>query len=143
MAFKVLLPLLAAAPALAAGNAGIALTAPERIAAAKAAGFRVQGATIFNECDAAADMISFERQDLNGDGVDEIVVADGGACYGAAGAMFVVLRKVGTAWQPVLTARGIMSPLPERHDGWRDIEIGGPGFGKIPVARWNGARYVY
>ena len=143
MALDVLLLLLAATQVHAAGAADVALTGPERIAAAKAAGFRVHGADMLNECDAVADMISFERQDLNGDGVGEIVVADGGACYGATGAMFVVLRKIEGTWQPILSAQGIMSPLPARHGGWRDIEIGGPGFGKMPVARWDGARYLY
>ncbi|QAY78774.1 hypothetical protein [Sphingosinicella sp. BN140058] len=120
----------------------VGISEAERVAAARAAGFRLRGDVIANGCDEVAEMISFERHDLDRDGTGEIVVSDGGACYGAAGAMFVVLRKVGGTWRPILSAQGIMSILPSSHGGWRDIEIGGPGFGKIPVARWNGAKYV-
>jgi hypothetical protein len=42
----------------------------------------------------------------------------------------------------VLSAAGIASVLKSAHGGWKDIEIGGPGMGKMPVARWNGARYA-
>lgn len=119
------------------------LAPTERLAAAKAAGFRVQGTRIINECDAAAEMIAFDRRDLNGDGMAELVVSDGGACYGAGGSMFVVLRRMGGQWKPVLSAQGIMNVLKARHGGWADIEIGGPGFGKMPVARWTGTAYAY
>lgn len=115
----------------------------ERLALARAAGFRIRGGSVVNECDAVAEMLAFDRQDLNGDGAPEVVVSDGGACYGAAGAMFVVLHRSGSAWTPVLSAQGIMTALPTRHGGWRDIEIGGPGMGRMPVARWSGSKYIY
>lgn len=115
----------------------------ERVAAARAAGFRTQGTRLINECDAVAEMIAFERQDLNADGAPEMIVTDGGACYGNGGSMFVVLRRLNGQWQPVLSAHGIMNILKTRRSGWADIEIGGPGFGQMPVARWNGTKYDY
>lgn len=119
------------------------VTPAERLAYAMAAGFRVRGQSILNECDAEPEMLEFERQDLNNDHVPEVIVSDGGACYGQAGAMFAVLRQSGGSWVRVLSAQGLMTALKTQHGGWKDIEIGGPGFGKMPVARWNGTKYVY
>jgi hypothetical protein len=121
----------------------VPITAAERLAAAKASGFRVQGSRIFNECDEPVRQLGVERRDLNRDGTPEMIVTDSSACYGQAGETFAVLRKVGTGWTPVLQAQGIMTPLRNARSGWPDIEIGGPGFGKMPVARWTGAKYVY
>lgn len=119
-------------------------TAPERLAAARAAGFKVNGGRIVNECDVTAEQINFEREDLNGDGAPEIIVSDGGACYGNGGSMFVVLtRNRQGALAPVLSAQGMAVVRPTKHLGWKDIEIGGPGMGRMPVARWNGSKYVY
>ncbi len=133
----------AAAMLLPAPAPAQALTPAERIAAARAAGFRVQGARIINECDAPAETIAFERRDLNADGTAEIIVSDGGACYGQSGSMFAVLRRANGRWSPVLQAQGVMTVLKTRRGGWADIEIGGPGFGKMPVARWTGTKYDY
>ena len=136
---------IAAVAALLLPAAGLAqvLTPTERVAAARAAGFRAQGLRIVNECDAVAENIAFERRDLNGDGVSELVVSDSSACYGASGSTFAVLRRVNGQWKPVLAAQGVMTVLKTRHGGWADIEIGGPGFGKMPVARWSGQQYDY
>src|SRR6478736_6767690 len=125
---------LATAPSVVSAQA---FSPAEKLAAAKAAGFQVRGTAIFNECDSPAEQIAFERQDLNADGKPEIVVSDGGGCYGNGAAMFVVLRVTGATWSPVLSAQGMMTLLKTRYGGWSDIEIGGPGFGKMPVARWN------
>ena len=37
---------------------------------------------------------------------------------------------------------GMPVVLPARKAGWPDIEVGGPGFGKFPVYRWNGKAYA-
>lgn len=119
------------------------VTAAERLAAAKAAGFRVQAGRIINECEQPVERLTVERRDLNGDGAPEMVLTDGSGCYGQAGEMFAVLRKTAAGWSPVLSAQGIMDVLPTRHGGWNDIRIGGPGFGRMPVARWAGTKYAY
>ena len=119
------------------------VTGAERLAAARAAGFRVLGGRIVNECDRPAERLTVERQDLNGDGAPELIVTDSSICYGEAGEMFAVLRKGAAGWTPVLSAQGVMTVQPTRHGGWPDIEIGGPGFGRMPVARWVGTKYDY
>lgn len=123
--------------------AAAAVTPAERRAAAVAAGFRLRGATIINECDLAVENLTVERRDLNGDGAPELIVTDESGCYGAAGIRFAVLRKAGAGWSSVLMTQGVMTVKPTRRGGWPDIEIGGPGFGRMPVARWNGSKYVW
>lgn len=135
-----LLLLLALVPAPLAAQA---LSAAERLAAARAAGYTVRGATILNECGAAVERFAVERRDLNGDGLPELIVTDEGGCYGAAGATFAVLRKAGGGWSSVLAAQGIPDVLDTRQGGWNDVRIGGPGFTRMPVAHWTGANYSY
>lgn len=129
--------------ALLAGPTAAAVTPAERRAAAVAAGFRLRGTTIVNECDLAVENLTVERRDLNGDGTPEMIVTDESGCYGAAGIRFAVLRKAGAGWSSVLVAQGVMTVKPMRRGGWPDIEIGGPGFARMPVARWNGSKYVW
>lgn len=119
------------------------LSAAEKLAAGRAAGFAVKGRTLYNECEVPAAMIAFDQKDLNGDGKSELIVSDGGACYGAAGSTFTVLVKGADGkWKPVFAALGIPEVLKSAHLGWRDIEVGGPGMGRMPVARWNGKAYI-
>ena len=132
-----------AALALGAPPPVTAVTPAERLTAAKAAGFRIQGTRIINECDRPAQALTVERRDLNRDGTPEMVLTDSSICYGQAGEMFVVLRKGAAGWTPVLSAQGVMNVLRTSRSGWPDIEIGGPGFGKMPVTRWAGAKYDY
>ena len=132
-----LIVLTLAAPAVAP------VTPAERMTAAKAAGFRVQGNRIINECDRPVQRLTVERRDLNRDGTPEMIVTDSSICYGQAGEMFSVLRKSGAGWAPVLSAQGVMNVLRTDRSGWPDIEIGGPGFAKVPVARWAGTMYAY
>ena len=37
---------------------------------------------------------------------------------------------------------GVALPLETRHNGWPDIEVGGPGPGPFPVYRFDGAAYM-
>ena len=139
-----IVPLIAAL-LLGAGAASAAgfppLTPADKLIAAKAAGFVVKGRAIYNECEVPAEMIAFEQVDLNGDGKFELFVEDGGACYGNGGSMFAVLGKVQGAWRRLFVAQGIPDVLKTGRAGWKDIQVGGPGFGRMPVARWNGTAY--
>jgi hypothetical protein len=61
----------------------------------------------------------------------------------------VLLAGPGGAAQPAsATCRtltdglGVATALATKHQGWPDIEVGGPGFGKFPVRQWNGRAYV-
>lgn len=119
------------------------VTGAERLAAARAAGFRVVAGRIVNECDRPVERLTVERQDLDRDGTPELIVTDSSICYGQAGEMFAVLRKGAGGWTPVLSAQGVMTVQATRRGGWPDIEIGGPGMGRMPVARWTGAKYEY
>ena len=81
--------------------------------------------------------------DLNGDGLPEAVVTEGGTyCYGNTGVGYSLVTKRGTGkWSLVTSGTGILQFLETKGaDGWPDIEIGGPGF-CFPVERWNGKEY--
>ena len=82
--------------------------------------------------------------DLNGDGREEVFVTEGGTyCFGNTGTAFwLVSQQANGDWQALASEVGIpIIQTDERHDGWPDIEIGGPGF-CFPVLRWNGAAYA-
>lgn len=84
-----------------------------------------------------------EEVDLNGDGQPEAWVTEGSVfCYGSTGTAFVLLTKAGGRWRVLLDEVGVPVVQPARNTGWPDIEVGGPGFGKLPVYRWNGKAYV-
>jgi hypothetical protein len=40
-----------------------------------------------------------------------------------------------------LEETGVPTVLKTKRQGWPDIEVGGPGFGKFPVRHWNGKTY--
>jgi len=83
-----------------------------------------------------------EVTDLNGDGIAEIWITEGSLfCYGHTGNAFVLLTRDGSGWRVLLDEVGMHNPLNERQTGWPDIEVGGPGFGKFPVYRWDGHYY--
>lgn len=117
------------------------LTPADKLVAAKAAGFVVKGRAIYNECEVPAEMIAFEQVDLNGDGKFELFVEDGGACYGNGGSMFAVIGKGPAGWKRLFVAQGMPVVLKTAHGGWKDVQVGGPGFGRMPIARWNGTAY--
>lgn len=37
---------------------------------------------------------------------------------------------------------GVDGILKSKHNGWSDIDIGGPGFGPVPIYGFNGKTYV-
>ncbi len=82
--------------------------------------------------------------DLNGDGLAEAVIVEGGTyCYGMAGqGYFLVGKQAGGGWKLIDSGIGFANFLASKGTGgWPDIEVGGPGF-CFPVLRWNGSEYA-
>ena len=124
------------------------LSATDRSAAYRAAGFKARG----NEqirCEEDPPTMSYvpgkmEVVDLNADGQPEALVTESSVfCYGHAGSAFVLVGKDGNGrWGVLLEAVGIAVQRNETHRGWPDIEVGGPGPGPFPIYRFDGRRYV-
>jgi hypothetical protein len=123
------------------------LGAADRAALFAAAGFKQQGQD-YVRCE---DTVTESRQpgrielaDLNGDGQPEAWVTESSTyCYGSTEQAFVLLAKDGAGqWHVLLDQVGIAVPLEARHQGWPDIEVGGPGFDAFPVYRFDGKAYV-
>lgn len=81
--------------------------------------------------------------DLNGDGQPEVFISIRGFCLGggAGEQMNLYIRDSHGRWQPQFGFPGIPILLRSGHDGFPDIEVGGPGF-CFPVWRWNGHAYA-
>lgn len=122
------------------------VTAADRTAAMRAAGFVSRGGKWLNgdgECEAAVE--PSDIRDLNGDGRQEIVVTETGTfCYGNTGQGFYIMeRTAADGWRTLFQSPGIPEFLPTKGaGGWPDIVIGGPGF-CFPVVRYNGKTYVH
>jgi hypothetical protein len=136
---------LIAAPALADAPQ---LSAADKQAAFKAAGFALHGKSWRSSCD-DPDTASYTPgtietvRDLNGDSRPEAVITEGSSyCYGMAGTSFsIVSKQANGSWTLITNGIGVVSFLPTKGTGgWPDIEIGGPGF-CFPVERWNGHEY--
>jgi hypothetical protein len=84
-----------------------------------------------------------EAADLNHDGRPEAWITEGSVfCYGNTGQVAVLVTKDESGrWRKILDEVGIAMPLATAHGGWPDIEVGGPGFEKVPPHRWDGTRY--
>lgn len=123
------------------------LTAEELAAAFTAAGFRQDADGRWIRCEEDPPTLSYqpgaaEVTDLNGDGTPEVWITEGSLfCYGNTGNAFVLLTRDGSGWRTLLDEVGMLLPLETQHDGWPDIEVGGPGFGKFPVYRWAEGGY--
>ena len=134
---------IAAAPPLAAQE----LSPDERAAVFAAAGFVASGDR-YVRCDdtvtASAMPGMIELADLNGDGRPEAWVRESSTlCYGDTAEAFVLLTQDASgAWVKLIDAIGIGLPLETQHNGWPDIEVGGPGPGPFPVYRFDGTSYV-
>lgn len=125
-----------------------ALSAVDRAAAFKAAGFRlVRGK--WRQCDdpgtaSYAPGSIAPAGDLNGDGQPEAMITESSVfCFGNTGSGYsLVSRSAKGGWRLIDQDTGIASFLATRGaGGWPDIEVGGPGF-CFPVKRWNGKAYV-
>ncbi len=133
-----------------AKNTSKALHAPTDVAAAfKAAGYTLKGKQWRSDCDDPG-RLSYtpgaieEVRDLNGDGLPEAVITEGGTyCYGITGTGFsLVSKQANDSWKLITSATGIPNFLATKGiDDWPDIEIGGPGF-CFPVVHWNGREYI-
>jgi hypothetical protein len=127
--------------------AATALSAADEAAAFKAAGFTKRGGA-WRNCDAppgasAARGAIEQTADLNGDGLPEVVITEGGTyCYGHTGQAFWLVSKLATgSWKLITNNTGIPEFLGTKGaGGWPDISVGGPGF-CFPVERWNGTAY--
>jgi hypothetical protein len=129
-------------PAFAASG----LTPADEASAFKAAGFKhVNGQWTRCEDDTAESKTPgfIELEDLNGDGAKEAWVRESSTyCYGDTAEAFVLLTRKAGGWTVILDEVGIATALDTRHGGWRDIEVGGPGFGPMPVFQFNRTKYV-
>lgn len=132
------------APAFAAGEPSPA----EKAAIFKAAGFKAKGDK-FVRCEddtTASYMAGFiEWDDLNGDGTKEAFVRESSLfCYGNTAEAFVLVAKNDKgAWSVLLDQVGMALVLDTKAgNGWKDIEVGGPGAGPFPKFRYDGKTYV-
>jgi hypothetical protein len=139
----------AAVVAFLATNAAHAeLTSADQAEVFKAAGFKKARSGQYVRCREEPPTTSYtpgriELVDLNGDGQPEAWVTESSTyCYGNTAESFVLLTKDSGRWRVLLQEVGIAVPLKSKHRGWPDIEVGGPGFGKFPVYRWDGKSYV-
>jgi hypothetical protein len=140
------------APAPPAGKAAgtATLQAAEEAAAFKAAGFTKRGNAWRSGCnDPGTPSYTPGRidqvADLNGDGLPEVVLTEGGTyCYGNTGQGYWLLSKLANgSWTLRTSGTGILQFLETKGaDGWPDISVGGPGF-CFPVERWNGREYKH
>ena len=137
-----------AAPVAAASTPApaTALTSAEQAVVFKTAGFTERGGK-WIRCEeemASATPGRIELVDLNGDGRPEAWVTEGNlGCYGNTAEWFALVTKdANGTWRTLLDGVGVPTALKTTHNGWPDIEVGGPGFGKFPVYRWNGKAYV-
>ena len=123
------------------------LSAADRTAAFRAAGFKLQGGR-WQACgdpgtDSYAGGTIDTVRDLNGDGRPEAVITEGSSfCFGNTGTGYsLVSKQADGSWKLIAASPGIPTFLATRGvSGWPDIEIGGPGF-CFPVERWDGRAY--
>lgn len=124
------------------------LSPAEQAAVFKAAGFKKAPDGRYIRCVEETPTASYtpgriELADLNGDGQPEAWVTESSMfCYGSPHTSFILVRKDSGVWRTVIDDVGIPVVLKNKRYGWPDIEVGGPGFGKFPVYRWNGKSYV-
>lgn len=122
------------------------LSGEDKAAVFAAAGFTQRGDQHIR-CDdtAASAMAGFiETADLNKDGSPEAWVRESSTfCYGHTAEAFVLLtRGADGTWVKLLDEVGVGLPLETSHNGWPDIEVGGPGAGPFPVFQYDGKAYA-
>ena len=125
-------------------EASSGVTAADRTAAMRAAGFVSQGGRwLGGEGNCEAVIEPSDVRDLNGDGRSEMVITESGSfCYGHTGQGFYIMERAGSDWRTLFQSQGIPEFLPTKGaGGWPDIVLGGPGF-CFPVVRYNGKTYA-
>lgn len=140
-----ILPLLLAAAPLPPQVRAPVLSPADTNAAFVAAGLTRRPAGGWRACTDDPDARATVEQviDLNADGRMEAVVEESALrCTGDVPAYWVVTRDGPGKWRLVTSGQGIVTALSTKGAaGWRDLEIGGPGF-CFPVERWNGREYA-
>lgn len=125
----------------AAVAAQVKLSPQDASAAFKAAGFKPVG----KKWVACTEGQISEVRDINGDGLPEVLITEGGtACHGMTGAGYsLVSKQANGAWKLVSGGTGVPIFLPgQAVAGWPDLQIGGPGF-CFPVHRWSAQGYKF
>jgi hypothetical protein len=122
-------------------------SAQEKATIFKAAGFKAKGDKYVrceDDTTMSAQPGSIEMEDLNGDGTAEAWVKESSIfCYGNTAEAFVLVGKDNKdAWVVLLDQVGMPVVQESKSKGWPDIEVGGPGFGKFPVYRYDGEKYA-
>lgn len=134
--------------AIAPAHAADAFSATDQAAIFKAAGFKAKGGKQVRCTDdtTASYMAGFiEADDLNGDGANEAFVRESSSfCYGATAEAFVLVAKNAKGeWTALLDQVGMALVLDTKaKNGWKDVEVGGPGMGPFPKYRYDGKKYV-
>jgi len=124
------------------------ISTAEQAAVFEAAGFKKAQGGQYIRCKEETPTASYspgriETADLNGDGLPEAWVRESSLfCYGNRSEYFVLLTKEAGRWRVLLEDVGIPSVPAAKHSGWPDIEVGGPGFSKFLVFRFNGKSYA-
>ena len=115
------------------------LSQTDTAAAFKAAGFKLKG----KKWVACAEGTISEVRDINGDGLPDAIISEGGTeCHGMTGQGYnLVSKQPNGTWKLVSGGTGIPLFLKTGAKGWPDLEVGGPGF-CFPVLRWNGQKYT-
>lgn len=119
--------------------AGPQLSPTEVASAFKAAGYKLKGKKWF----ACAEGQVGEVRDINGDGLPEVIITEGGTeCHGMTGEGYSLVSKQSSGtWKLMSGGTGIPLFLKSQGiGGWPDLQVGGPGF-CFPVLRWNGQKY--
>ncbi len=123
------------------------LSDAERVEIYKALGLKVSddGKTLVDESCAQEVSSEVDVRDLNGDGVDEVLITYGNSCMsGMAGSSVVLFIKEKSGhYTSQLGFPGMIAEVRKtKTPGYPDLLIGGPGF-CFPVWHWNGKAYVH
>ena len=140
--------IIALALSLSPATAADGFSASDKAAIFKAAGFKLKGGRqVRCEDDVTASYMPgiIEPADLNGDGKNEAFVREGSLfCYGNTAEAFVLVgRDAKGKWTVLLDQVGMALVLDTKaENGWKDIEVGGPGLGPFPAFRHDGEGYI-
>ncbi|MDX2169977.1 MAG: hypothetical protein SF182_23105 [Deltaproteobacteria bacterium] len=125
-----------------------ALSAAERQEIYKKLGLKVgeDGRSLVDESCGQEVSSEVEIKDLDGDGVDEVLITYGNTCMsGMAGSSVILfIRDQSGHYRSELGFPGVIAETrpPKGGTGYPDFVIGGPGF-CFPVWHWNGKAYVH